>query len=71
MANLENFFFARRGRSVGSNEIWLLSECDEAAYRQALGIARGNNVRVRNEYRPRVDTTSFFDRDTVNAMTRR
>jgi len=64
----EDWFFARRGKAVDAREVLALVGPDEARYRQALSVAHGNNVRIRNEFRSRfVDTSA----ETIRADSER
>jgi len=66
--HIEDWFFARRGKAVDAGDVMGLVGNEEARYRQALSVARGNNVLVRNEFRSRfVDTSA----EAIRAETER
>jgi hypothetical protein len=69
MFDMEEFFWGKRGKAVDAAVVLSLCEGDPAAYRKALVVARGNNVRISNAFCPRVDTSSDHFSEISREMT--
>jgi hypothetical protein len=67
--NMEDFFYAQRGRTLDASVVLSLCGGDPSTYRKALGVARGNNVRISNAFCPRVDSSSDKFSELAREMT--
>jgi hypothetical protein len=50
---IEDLFWSKRGGHINARDLANLAQGSEEAYRYGLRAARGNNVRVHNEFRSR------------------